>query len=63
MTKNQKAKYGQPELLKDILHRELYHKKFRLECGHHVTFNEVLGNNITIYNGKELRIICAQCGY
>ncbi len=63
MTKNQKAKYGQPELLKDILQRELHGKKFRLECGHHVTFNEVLGNNITIYNGKELRIICAQCGY
>ncbi|MDR3543028.1 MAG: hypothetical protein P4L69_19005 [Desulfosporosinus sp.] len=63
MTKSQKEKYGQPELLKDILQRELRGKKFILDCGHHVTFNEVLGNNVTIYNGKELRIICAQCGY
>ena len=47
------------EIPSDILDRE----KFVLDCGHHVTFNEVLGNNITVYNGKELRITCAECGY
>jgi len=34
-----------------------------LRLRHHVTFNKVLGNNLTIYNGIELRIICSECGY
>ncbi|MFA6011920.1 MAG: hypothetical protein WC799_18150 [Desulfobacteraceae bacterium] len=38
-------------------------KKFKLDYGHHVTFGYFLGNDITIRNGKELTIICAQCGY
>ncbi len=63
MTKKELAQYGEPEALKEILHRELRGKKFQLSCGHHITFNQVLGNNVTIYNGKELRIICAECGY
>ena len=36
---------------------------FCLDCGHHVTFGENLGNHITILNGKEPIIICSQCGY
>jgi hypothetical protein len=41
----------------------LDNRKFVLDCGHHVTFNQVLGNNIIILNGRSLRIICSQCGY
>jgi len=63
MTKEEKAKYDDPEALGDILMRVLENRKFRLHCGHHVTFGTNLGNDITIYNGKKLRIICSQCGY
>jgi len=37
--------------------------KYRLDCGHHVTLNHNLGNNIAILNGKELKIICTLCLY
>ena len=37
--------------------------KYKLDCGHHVTFNHNLGNNIAILNGKELKIICTLCLY
>jgi len=63
MTRKQKQQYQEPELLRDILHRALYGKKFRLSCMHYVTFGEVLGNDVIIRNGKKFKIICAQCGY
>ena len=63
MTIEQNKAYQEPELLREILYRELKDKKFTLDCGHHVTFHHNLGNDITIYNGKELKIICTQCGY
>ena len=63
MTNEQKKEYQEPEQLKDILIRLLDGKKFRLECGHHVTFGHNLGNDITIYNGRKFKIICSQCGY
>ena len=63
MTKEEKERYEGPELLRDILHRALNGKRFRLMCGHHVTFGSNLGNDITIYNGKEYKIICSQCGH
>jgi hypothetical protein len=63
MTNEQKGLYGEPEQLKDILKRVLEGRKFRLECGHYVTFGHNLGNNITIYNGKEIVIVCSECGY
>ncbi|MBI9086082.1 MAG: hypothetical protein JEZ11_20960 [Desulfobacterales bacterium] len=63
MTKEQKAKYEDTEALRDILKRTLEGRKFLLDCGHCVTFGYYLGNNITIYNGKKLKIICSQCGY
>jgi hypothetical protein len=37
--------------------------KYRLDCGHHVTLNHNLGNNIAILNGNELKIICTLCLY
>ena len=63
MTREQKSQYGGPGLLREILKRILTGRKFRLDCGHHVTFSHNLGNDITIYNGKELKIICSQCGH
>lgn len=63
MTKEQKERYQNPEQLKDILEQALDGKKFRLQCGHHITFGHHLGNDVTIYNGKDFKIICSQCGY
>ncbi len=63
MNKEQKKQYQGPEVLKEILYRELYGKKFALQCGHFITFGATLGNDLTVKNGKELSVICAQCGY
>ncbi len=63
MTNEQKRQYSEPELLKDILERVLKGKKFRLECSHYVSFGHFLGNDITIINGKEFKIICSVCGH
>ena len=63
MTKEQKNEYQDVEVLKEILSKTVTGRKFRLDCGHHITFGHFLGNDITIYNGKELKIICSQCGY
>ena len=63
MINEEKERYEAPELLRDILQRTLKGMKFRLDCGHHVTFGSNLGNDITIYNGKEYKIICSQCGH
>ena len=62
MTKKQEASYQDTDVLREIL-AMLKGKKFRLDCDHHITFNHSLGNDITIYNGKKLKIICSQCGY
>jgi len=62
MTKTQIQEYRPTEALRNLL-KILEQEKFVLDCGHHVTFNQTLGNNVTIYNGKELRIICTLCGY
>jgi len=63
MTRKQKQQYQEPEILRDILQRVLAGKKFQLQCGHHVTFGEYFGNDVTIRNGKKFKIICTQCGY
>jgi hypothetical protein len=63
MTDEQKKEYQQPELLKDILVRVLSGKSNMLDCGHRVSFFHHLGNDVAIYNGKELKVVCSQCGY
>lgn len=63
MTKEEKALYREPEQLRAILKRVLGGKKFRLDCGHHVTIGHQLGNDITIRNGKRMKVICSLCGY
>jgi hypothetical protein len=62
MTKTQKQKYESPDNLREFL-RQIKGKKYRLDCGHHWTPGYFLGNDITIYNGKDPKIICSQCGY
>ena len=61
-TKNNEE-YQSSEDLKEILSESLLSRKFILDCGHRVTFGYFLGNSIVVYNGKELRIVCSQCGY
>ena len=63
MTREQKSAYQETDELRKILIQALDGQKYRLDCGHHVSFFSNLANNITIYNGKELKIICSQCGY
>ncbi len=63
MTKEQEKEYQNVKVLKGILSKTVAGEKFRLDCGHHITFNHNFGNDITIYNGKELKIVCSQCGY
>lgn len=56
------VKGTQTESLQTIL--APYHRqKFRLDCGHQVTLGYFLGNNMIILNGKQLRVICTECGY
>jgi hypothetical protein len=62
MTRKQKDIYEDTDELRQILNR-IKGRKFKLDCGHHVTFGHFLGNDITIYNGKQPKIICSQCGY
>jgi predicted TPR repeat methyltransferase len=63
MTKEENLRYSEPEALRDILKRVLSGRKFMLDCGCHVTFGHNLGNDITIINGKEPRVICSLCGH
>jgi len=62
MTRVEKNQYKDTEALREVL-AGLKGRKFRLDCGHHITFGCFLGNDLTIINGKELKIICSLCGY
>ena len=62
MTKEKKAAYEDTEILKRII-ENLKGRKFKLDCGHHVTFGHFLGNAITIYNGNDPTVICSLCGH
>lgn len=61
MTKSEKAAYQPAEKLKQIINAHAG-EKFRLDCGHHVTLGHFLGNSIVIINGKNIQVICTQCG-
>jgi hypothetical protein len=60
MTLSQKREYSNVEELRAVLNN-LKTRKFRLDCGHHVTFGFFLGNDVLIINGSVFRIICSQC--
>ena len=60
MTKEQMQQYRETTRLRAVVN-QLKGQKYKLDCGHHVTFGHHLGNDITIrQNG---RIVCSQCGY
>lgn len=62
MTQKEKDKYKDTGELRRIL-AHLKGQKFKLDCGHHVTFGHNLGNDITIRNGANPEITCSCCGY
>ena len=62
MTKEQQQVYQETEKLREII-RQLKGKKFKLDCGHYLTFGHYLGNDITIRNGANPEITCSLCGY
>jgi len=62
MTKKEKKVYRDADDLRDII-KNLKGEKFRLDCGHVTTFGYFLGNDITVLNGKEPKVICSECGY
>jgi len=62
MTKEQEQKYEAADVLREII-KQLKGSRYKLDCGHHITFGYFLGNDITIINGKDPKIICSQCGY
>jgi len=62
MTNEQARLYEETDSLRQFLDR-LKGRKFKLDCGHHVTFGYLLGNDIIIYNGAKLKIICSLCSY
>jgi hypothetical protein len=63
MTREKKDKYQEPETLRRMLER-LNGMKFRLDCGHHVTFGYNLGNDVAILNGGagKMKFVCLDCG-
>ena len=61
MTKQEREVYRDSTELRKII-KQMRGMKFRLDCGHHVTFGFYLGNDVIIRNGKEPRIICSECG-
>lgn len=60
MEKAKKVQYREPEGLRRLL-VGLKGQKYRLDCGHHVTFGHSLGNDVTILNGKAPKIVCSLC--
>lgn len=62
MTKEKESDYESSEELKKVI-EGLKGRKFKLDCGHHITFGHNFGNDISIYQGHPLHIICTQCGY
>jgi hypothetical protein len=62
MTIKQKQQYEETDALRQLLAR-LKGRKFKLDCGHHVTLGHLMGSDITIYNGSKMKIICTLCSY
>jgi hypothetical protein len=61
MTKDEKKQYRPVnELIQQL--SKLAGQKFQLSCGHHITWGRFLANDIIIYNGEKLSIVCLNCG-
>ena len=59
--REQKQAYEEPEALRAIM-QSLSGRKFKLDCGHHITFGSELGNDIIIRNGRHYILLCHDCG-
>lgn len=62
MTEREKRAYRPVEELRETL-SSLAGQKFKLDCGHHITFHHNLGSSMLIHNDRELKLICSLCGY
>jgi len=62
MRKETEVNYEDVESLKEEI-KKLEGRKFRLDCGHHVTMGHHLGSDIMIYNGRKYKICCSLCCY
>jgi len=62
MTIEQKRQYEETDALRRIL-EGIKGRKFKLDCGHHVTFGHHIGSDITIFNGARFKIICSLCSH
>jgi hypothetical protein len=65
MTKQQRQSYANSGALSEILQRTLAGRKFRLDCGHHITIGHQFSNGLVIRgNGinQPMTVICADCG-
>ena len=66
MNKKQRGRYEPPEALKEVLFKALAGRRYRLDCGHCISFYKGnLANDLTFRNGwgGDVKVICAQCGY
>ena len=61
MTCEQEKQYQATDELRKLI-KHLKGMKFKLDCGHHVTFGHNLANDITIRNNT-FKIVCSMCGY
>ena len=61
MTREQEERYKDTDDLREVI-KALKGMKFKLDCGHHVTFGHRLSNDITIRNSS-LKVVCSLCGY
>ena len=62
MRKSELEKYEDIDELKQHLSK-LDGRKYKLDCGHHVTLGYYLGNDLVIYNGRDRnkKITCVDC--
>ncbi len=61
MIKAEKPQHKSMESVRELL-RILNKEQFVLDCGHHVTFDQVICNDINTRENVELHVICSQCG-
>lgn len=61
MTKKGIQEYRPAQEYREILNI-LNSEKLILDCGHHVTFNQMSGNSVVIQKSIELQITCSKCG-
>ena len=62
MKLEEEKNYEEVKRLKEEIEK-LRGRKFRLDCGHHVTVGHNFGNHIMIMNGKEFEIFSSLCCY